>query len=395
MKNKEYTEDSSKENDQIESKELFIVSSSSNKSTKKILIAAGSILCTLLIFMGTKIFAGSINQIKGVDISQVPDKSKDKLDIVSQEEKQKRNQVDQHLASDAALNGQSFQAPLFIEQNNLPTVQPSFSPLPIPIVESSSTITAPLPSINIIQPPEDKELDNKLKENISKQAESIINNQSSGYSSIKYPNTIKTPSIDSDNKSLDMDDEEKKKKIIFKAGDIMYATLITGINTDDGNNNILAKLYGGPYNGATLIGNILQTNKNISLNFTQLSPQDRNKKSFPINAIAIRQQDARQGIAQKIDNHVLERYSYLFASSILKAVGSAAQGTTETFIGQGGTILQTQQNNADVKTIAKRSAGEIGNTMSSELGRNFNRPPTYTVPANQGIGILFINDVED
>jgi hypothetical protein len=181
--------------------------------------------------------------------------------------------------------------------------------------------------------------------------------------------------------------------VIFKAGDILYATLITQVDTDD-STSVLATVYGGAYDQATLIGQVNISSSNINIQFNQLSPKDRTKKSIAIKAIAIREQDAKQGVAEKIDNHTLERYSYLFAASMLKAVGKAAEGAVQTTIGLGGAIVQSQEKVTDNKEIAKQGLGEVGTTMGNEARRKFNRPPTYTIPANQGIGIIFTQDVE-
>jgi intracellular multiplication protein IcmE len=185
---------------------------------------------------------------------------------------------------------------------------------------------------------------------------------------------------------------DAKKKPLFKAGHAIFATTDAEVNTDDGG-EVFATVRGGPYDGAKLIGKIEQAPRNIRLHFTILAPQD-DRPTLSINAIAIREQDAKQGVAETIDNHTLERYTALFAGSLLAGLGQAAaapQGTTEVL--PNGTTLLVQDNSLSNKRIAMYALGNVGTTAGGEVKKTFSEPPTYIVPANQGIGVVFMADV--
>ncbi len=186
--------------------------------------------------------------------------------------------------------------------------------------------------------------------------------------------------------------DASKKKPLFKAGHAIFATTDAEVNTDDGG-DVFATVRGGPYDGSKLIGKIEQAPRNIRLHFTILAPQD-DRPTLPINAIAIREQDAKQGVAETIDNHTLERYTALFAGSILAGLGQAAaapQGTTEVL--PNGTTLLVQENALSDKRIAMYALGNVGTTAGGEVKKTFSEPATYIVPANQGIGVVFMADV--
>ena len=183
-----------------------------------------------------------------------------------------------------------------------------------------------------------------------------------------------------------------KKKPLFKAGHAIFATTDEEVNTDDGG-DVFATIRGGPYDGAKLIGKIEQAPRNIRLHFTTLAPQD-DRPTLTISAIAIREQDAKQGVAETIDNHTFERYAALFAGSVLTGIGQAAaapQGTTEVL--PNGTTLLVQSDNMSNKRIAMYALGNVGTSAGAEVKKTFSEPPTYIVPANQGIGVIFMTDV--
>ncbi len=184
-----------------------------------------------------------------------------------------------------------------------------------------------------------------------------------------------------------------KKPPIFKAGKAIFATLDSEVNTDDGG-EVFATVHGGKYDGAKLIGKIEQAPRNIRLRFSILSPQD-DRSSLTINAIAIREQDAKQGVAETIDNHTLERYTALFAGSILSGIGKAAmQPQGDTIVLPNGQVIVSQPELTN-KRIAMYALGEVGINAGAEVRKSFSQPPTYITPANKGIGVIFLTDVNE
>jgi intracellular multiplication protein IcmE len=368
----------------------------------------GVILGALSIIVGAvgiNIFMSKASNTSQAQTTNIPDTDKSKLAVVDAQEKANRDKVNLQQAEQALQNGQTMQGEIYLQNSNPNLAQPQIALVQPAQMQAQAFPTQAVQNIQPMQAlpanppmtPEEKELDLKIKENILKQAQGIIGTQHSGYSSMNYARTINKNNINQINNQDTQDNSKSSKtakKLIFKAGDILYATLITGVNTDD-SNNVIATVYGGAYDQATLIGQINVQPNNINIQFNQLSPKDRTKKSIAIQAIAIREQDAKQGVAEGIDNHTFERYSYLFAASMLKAVGKAAEGATQTTVGLGGAIVQTQEKVTEPREIAKQGLGEVGTTMGNEVRRKFNRPPTYTIPANQGIGIIFMKDTED
>jgi len=186
---------------------------------------------------------------------------------------------------------------------------------------------------------------------------------------------------------------ESTAKVIIKAGTIMYATLDSEVNTDDGG-DVIATIRGGKWDGAKIIGRIEQGPNNIRLKFTTMAPQD-DRPTMRIDAVALREEDAKQGVAEKIDHHTLERYASLAVASLLAGYGraySTPSGTT--IIGPGG-IITTTTNEPTNKRVIGTTVGEMGQAIGQEIRRGFNRPTTYSIPAQKGFGLFFMQDVRE
>lgn len=178
---------------------------------------------------------------------------------------------------------------------------------------------------------------------------------------------------------------------VIRTGNVLYAETISEINTDDGT-DAMAVVRGGVWDGAKLIGKVENKPNNIGVKFTTLAPQD-GRPAMSINAVALRTEDASQGIAETIDHHTLERYIALGASSLLSGFGKAyAQPAGTTVIAPSGTTMTTTQEPSS-KQVWATALGELGTSASQEIQRGFNRPTTYSTPADTGIAVFFLADV--
>jgi len=180
-------------------------------------------------------------------------------------------------------------------------------------------------------------------------------------------------------------------KLLIKTGNIMYATLDSEVNTDD-SGDVIATIRGGKWDGAKIIGNVEQGPNNIRLKFSIMAPQD-GRPTMRINAVALREEDAKQGMADDIDHHTFERYTLLAVASLLSGYGRAYStpvGTT--FISPGGTVSTTTTEPTN-KQVIGMTVGEMGQAMAQEIRRGFNRPTTYSTPAQKGFGLFFMQDV--
>lgn len=180
-------------------------------------------------------------------------------------------------------------------------------------------------------------------------------------------------------------------KIAFKAGKTIFAETDAETNTDDGS-DVFATVRGGPYDGSKLIGKVEQRARNIGVRFTVLAPQD-DRPTMSINAIAIREEDARQGVADTIDNHTLARYGALFTASILGGLGKAAAQPQGSVIVLPNGQSVSQQDEVSSRRLAMYALGEVGTNASGEVRKAVEQPSTYTIKAKRGLGVVFLTDV--
>lgn len=183
------------------------------------------------------------------------------------------------------------------------------------------------------------------------------------------------------------------KTALIKTGEVMYATLNSEVNTDKGG-DVIATIRGGEWNGSIIIGKVEQANQNIQLRFTTLAPpKDDPRKTMSINAVALREEDASQGMATKIDHHTLSRYTALAASSLLSGYGNAYRDTAGTTVVTNGGIVTSSEDPSDKRVIAN-VVGELGQSLSQAARRGFDRPSTYSTPARTGFMLFFLADVQ-
>lgn len=190
--------------------------------------------------------------------------------------------------------------------------------------------------------------------------------------------------------SSEFNEHEGHRKTLIKTGNMLYATLDSEVNTDDGN-LVFATIRGGTWDGAKILGKVEQGNENIRLHFTTLAPQDE-RPTMKIDAVALREEDAKQGMAEEINHHILSRYSALAVSSLLAGYGRAYEQGAGRTIYSGNNVI-TQREKPTEREVYGSAVGEMGQAMASEIRRGFNRPSTYSTPANQGFGLYFLADM--
>src|SRR3990167_3355057 len=181
------------------------------------------------------------------------------------------------------------------------------------------------------------------------------------------------------------------RKAIIKAGSTAFATLDSEANTDDGR-TVLATVRSGKWKGAKLIGQIEQSYNNMSLTFTIMAPQD-DRPTMRVRAVALREVDAKLGMAEKIDHHTLSRYSALATAALLQGAGRVYQQPIGTTTVTNGGIVTTTPPPTDRQVVGS-AVGELGMAIGSEIRRRgYNQPSTYSPPAETGFVLYFLEDV--
>lgn len=189
-------------------------------------------------------------------------------------------------------------------------------------------------------------------------------------------------------------------RVLAQPGDIVYATLDQGFNSDDPQGlPVFATVHDprdggrGPLDGGRLMGKVTYSRENAALTFQALI---LNGRSLQIQAMAISETDARSGIAGDVDHHTLERYGALFVGSLLQGAGEVgqllAQNYDATVYPDVGAIRYSNRD-VDWATAGMGILRPLGSQLSNASSQGFNRPPTVTAPAGMGMGVIFTQPV--
>lgn len=184
---------------------------------------------------------------------------------------------------------------------------------------------------------------------------------------------------------------EDKGPPLIKTGNSLFITTNSLVNTDHGG-QLFATVRGGTWDGSQVICSIEHAPDNIRAHCTTLAPQD-SRPTMKIDAVLLRESEMAQGIAERINHHTISRYSALAVASLLQGYGQAysyQQGTA--VVTSNGTVLQTSDAPSN-KQVIGRALGQVGTNAGSEIMRGFDRPTTYSTPANQGMVLYFLADV--
>lgn len=180
-----------------------------------------------------------------------------------------------------------------------------------------------------------------------------------------------------------------------RAGDQLYATLDTAINSDEAGPVIATVRQPGPFQGARLIGQMSmgQDAKAVGVQFTAMAvPGEKATRS--INAWAVDpNKDNRAALATDVDNHYLSNGAKIFIGSFLAGYsdGLLRGGQNESVVSNGTTTVVQKDAYTD-RQLIEIGVGNVGRTVSQNLSQGSTRRRTVKVAAGIDIGVLFLQD---
>lgn len=181
----------------------------------------------------------------------------------------------------------------------------------------------------------------------------------------------------------------------IRAGDQLYATLDTAINSDEAGPVIATVRQPGPFQGARLIGqiNMGQDAKAVGVQFSAMAVPGE-KATRTINAWAVDpNKDNRAALATDVDNHYLSNGAKIFIGSFLAGYsdGLLRGGQNESVVSNGTTTVVQKDAYSD-RQLIEIGVGNVGRTVSQNLSQGSTRRRTVKVAAGIDIGVLFLQD---
>lgn len=224
------------------------------------------------------------------------------------------------------------------------------------------------------------------------QLDSKLNATGVGHGKIEY---IKETEKEAKAKEKEVPAPSSSQKILtgfgVKPGDLLYAIVDTGVNSDVPS-AVLATVASGKFRNARLMGSFQRFDERIVLSFTRLVMPDG--KVLQLDAYAVDPGTSEASVATSVNTHFFERWGGLIASSFLSGLGEAkrfsgAQSNIYgTVNGTSDQMIWKKYNPADQAWIA---AGKVGEKAAEKFERNFDRPPTVYLASGTAIGVLVMN----
>lgn len=176
-----------------------------------------------------------------------------------------------------------------------------------------------------------------------------------------------------------------------KAGTILYAVLLTAVNSDEPG-PVLAEIVQGKFKGARLMGTLSNQGQKVLLSFNTLTLPHL-AESVTINTVAIDENTARTALSSDTNNHYWLRYGTLFASAFLQGYGQSFLDYGNNY--SGAVVINPSNQPIDLSPRQRVfvGLGQVGEQYASALRSVFNTPPTVKVYSGTPMGILFLSDL--
>lgn len=177
----------------------------------------------------------------------------------------------------------------------------------------------------------------------------------------------------------------------LKAGDIIQAILETEVNSKEPS-AVMAKVVGGKFSGARLIGSLQVVGKKVVLQFSTINIPGH-AKSYAISAVAVDLNTSRTALASEVNNHYFLKYGLLLGSAFIKGWAEAIKSQNQTTqMSENGTIT-VQTGEKTNKEINREALGEVGTEVASAVRSSQSAlEPTIKVYKDTAIGLLLVSD---
>ena len=176
-----------------------------------------------------------------------------------------------------------------------------------------------------------------------------------------------------------------------KPGDLLYAVVDTGVNSDVPS-AVMATVASGKYRNARLLGSFQRHNERLVLVFSRaVLPSG---ETVQLEAYAVDPGTSEASVASRVDTHFFSRWGGLIASAFLEGLGTAKRysGAQSTIYGNNGdTTDQMVWNTYSFEDQAWIAAGKVGEKAEKIFEKGFDRPPTVYLASGTAIGVLVLN----
>lgn len=184
-------------------------------------------------------------------------------------------------------------------------------------------------------------------------------------------------------------EEEIAQQVIAAPGDIVYAQILTAVNSDVPG-TVLAQILTGPFTGGKAIGSFSLADESLVLSFETIIKDDI---SYPIEAVALDRETSLPGLADDVDHHYITRVVLPFAAKFLEGYSAAiAETGTTTETDDSGTDT-TEDPEPDHKESLYAGFEEASGVIVDEIDSRATPPVTVKINRGTTFGLLFTSKV--
>lgn len=207
---------------------------------------------------------------------------------------------------------------------------------------------------------------------------------------VETPYTVQVFAQKDDPSAVPGNNNADKKALDFSVGDILYAVNDVYVNSDAVGTPVMATVLSGKYQGAKIMGSFTSSNETLIIRFNRLS---FNGEVYPFEGYAVNAEEAKAGVASKVDTHFFSRWAGLIAGSFLEGFGEAVSQTGSVYT-TSSAVSMTEQVFRDysLEDQAWIAAGKVGEKVADVAEKNFDRKPTITLNVGQPMGVLILNN---
>ena len=191
-------------------------------------------------------------------------------------------------------------------------------------------------------------------------------------------------------------DKPSTPAVALKPGDLLYAVIDTGVNSDVPS-AVMGTVASGKLKNARILGKFQRFEERLVLSFSRIILPDGSDAQ--IEGYAVDPATSEASVASSVDTHFLSRWGGLVATAFLEGLSNAKKysGSQSTIYGGYGGGMNGQATDqmvwntyspADQAWIA---AGKVGEKAGKIFEKNFDRPPTVYLESGTAIGVLILN----
>lgn len=302
----------------------------------------------------------------------------------SEEYNRKLEQHDDRKASAALTAGESFIPTPVGGKSPLVTPKATTPPPPAPVVAQPRVAQQ-------VQPPRNDALLKRMMEDLAA-LDGKLTTVSAGTGNIAY-----LYDFSRDAKAVPVEKHIAQTTAVIaasgisvKPGDMLYAVVETGVNSDVPS-AVMATVAVGPYKNARLLGKFQRFEERLVLAFSRIILSSG--EDVQLEAYAVDPSTSEASVATSVDTHFFSRWGGLVAASFLEGLGTAKRysGAQSTLYGNSADatdqMIWSTYSPADQAWIA---AGKVGEKVGKVFERNFERPPTVYLEQGTPVGVLIL-----